>query len=219
MDKLSRRTFMGAGLIGVLAGVFPDYVLGETRRTALQPTPPEIQGPFYPVMAQKDKDFDLTLIKGNTVRAGGRVIVIEGRIIDVDGRAISDASVELWQANAAGRYNHPHDPNTAPIDPNFQGWAIVPSGEQGSFHFKTIYPGTYPASRDWMRPPHIHFKVSKLGYVGLTTQMYFLSHGLNDKDLLIKRKTIGEQKLMMATRIESNNDEERYKYDIVLQKA
>ena len=125
--------------------------------------------------------------------------------------------MDLWQANAAGRYRHPHDPNTAPLDPNFQGWAIVPSGKQGKFKFKTIVPGSYPASRGWTRPPHIHFKVTKKGYVELITQMYFPGHELNEKDLLLQRKGKAEQKLMIAKQVAT--DPTTYRYQIVLQKA
>ena len=85
----------------------------------------------------------------------------------------------IQQANAAGRYNHPRDPNKAELDHNFQGWAIVPSGEEGDFKFKTIKPGIYPVGGGWKRPPHIHFKVSYQGFQTLTTQMYFPGEELN----------------------------------------
>ena len=212
---MERREFLKLGIIG---GLMSTASWAEANnQNILKPTPPEIEGPFYPVVAQKDKDFDLTIIKGKTEKAKGKVIVIEGRVIDINGTPISDASVELWQANSAGRYNHPHDSNTAPLDPNYQGWAIVPSGKVGGFQFKTIYPGTYPAAKDWIRPPHIHFKVSKLGYIELITQMYFPGHELNEKDLLLKRKKVEERKLMVATRVKGSD--EVYKYDIVLQKV
>jgi len=145
------------------------------------------------------------------------VIWIEGEVVDTDGKPVEDALIDLWQANAAGRYRHPHDPNPAPLDPNFQGWAIVPSGTNGQFRFKKIMPGSYPASRTWMRPPHIYFKVSKRGYGELVTQMYFPDHKLNAGDRLLKRKSAAEQKLMIASRVEA--DHETYRYTIVLEEA
>ena len=187
-------------------------------KDALRPTPPEVEGPFYPVVAQKDKDFDLTRIEGKTESAKGNVIIIEGRVVDTNGTPVTDATVDLWQANAAGRYAHPHDSSSAPLDPNFQGWAIVPSGKGGGFRFKTIYPGTYPASKNWTRPPHIHFKVSKRGYVEVTTQMYFPDEALNKKDLLLQRKSVADQKVMIATRLKDKTPE-TYKYTIVLEKT
>ena len=163
MKKNSRRRFLKAGLFGGFLGY--NAIARADSLLKLNPTPAEIKGPFYPVTPQKDKDFDLTQIEGRTGIAAGRVIWIEGQILDTMDKALEDASVELWQANSVGRYNHPHDSNPAALDPNFQGWAIVPSGKNGAFRFKTIMPGSYPASDSWTRPPHIHFKISKLGYL------------------------------------------------------
>ena len=142
-------------------------------------------------------------------------ILIEGQVLDTAGTPVEDATVDLWQANAAGRYRHPHDPNPAPLDPNFQGWAIVPSGKEGKFRFKTVMPGAYPAARDWMRPPHIHFKVSKRGFVELVTQMYFPDHELNARDRLLLRKTKDERKQMISTK--TVDDPETYLYTIILE--
>lgn len=164
-------------------------------------TPSEVEGPFYPVTPHKDKDFDLTQVKGKDGVAKGDVVYIQGRVVDQKGQPIEGVTVDIWQANADGRYRHPHDTNTAPLDPNFQGWAIVQSGKAGSFNFKTIVPGAYPVNKDWMRPPHIHFKVSKRGYTELTTQMYFPDHELNTVDLLMKEKSASDQALMIAKKI------------------
>jgi len=181
-------------------------------------TPAEVEGPFYPIFPQKDKDFDLTHVEGKPGMAKGKVIWIEGLVVDAVGAPLEDVSVDIWHANAAGRYRHPRDKNiAAPVDPNFQGWAIVQTGKAGQFRFKTIMPGPYPASKEWMRPPHIHFKVSKRGYHVLTTQMYFPGHPLNDTDLLLQQKAPNQQKFMIASRISLNP--ETYRYQIVLQSA
>jgi len=208
---MNRRKFIKSGLVGGALGLFASSAF------AGRPTPEETQGPFYPVLAQKDKDFDLTRIEGKQGVARGKIIVIQGRVLDTDGKPVEDATIDLWQANAAGRYRHPHDSNRAPLDPSFQGWAIVPSGKDGSFRFKTVYPGSYPASNTWHRPPHIHFKVSKKGYVELITQMYFPGHELNDSDRLLKRKNKDERRLMIASRV--RDQPETYEYHIVLKKA
>lgn len=178
------------------------------------PTPPEIEGPFYPLEKPKDEDFDLTRIQGHKKAAKGAVIELSGRVIDTSGAPIEDAMVELWQANAAGRYAHPRDRSKNPLDPNFQGWAIVPSGKKGNFAFKTIKPGTYQAAKDWTRPPHIHFKVSKFGFKTLTTQMYFPGEKLNEIDGLLQRKKPREQALMIAKADPKNPA--KLTYDIVL---
>lgn len=215
MSDASRRTFIKAGMVGGLAAAL-SRLSRAADSTVHLPTPTEIEGPFYPITPQKDKDFDLTRIEGGSGIAQGRKIFIEGQVLDTDGQPVENATVDLWQANAAGRYRHPYDSNPAPVDPNFQGWAIVQSGRQGRFHFKTVLPGAYPASGNWMRPPHIHFRVSKRGYLELVTQMYFEGQELNRSDLLLMRKSEMERQSMVARRIK--DEPETYRYTIVLQK-
>jgi len=215
MAKTDRRTFIKLGLAsGAASGATGMFLSSAYANT---PTPPEVEGPFYPVLAQKDKDLDLTRVAGKQGVANGKIIIIQGQILDTDDKPVEDATIDLWQANAAGRYMHPHDTNEAPLDPNFQGWAIVLSGKEGKFRLITIYPGSYPASETWTRPPHIHFKVSRKEYIELTTQMYFPEHILNDADLLLKRKSQEEAKLMIASKV--LNNPETYTYNIVIQKA
>lgn len=204
----NRRTFLKSLL------AFAPLSLSSKLLCAAQATPVETEGPFYPVLVQQDTDFDLTKIHGRHGVAKGDVIIIEGRVTDTNGKGIDDALVDLWQANAAGRYRHYRDKNKAPLDPNFQGWAMVKSGREGRFRFKTIFPGVYPASAEWLRPPHIHFKVSKNGYAELTTQMYFPGHKLNDADLLLMQKSNEEIGLMIAKKKPAAV--ETYSYNIVL---
>ncbi len=210
MEEKKRRTFIKKGLLGGTLGLI------SASAFANRPTPEEAEGPFYPVFAQKDRDFDLTRIEGRQGIAQGRVIMIQGKILDTENSPVENATIDLWQANAAGRYRHPHDSNSAPLDPNFQGWAIVQSGKEGLFRFKTVYPGAYPASASWTRPPHIHFKISKKGYIGIITQMYFPGQSLNDSDLLLQRKSRQERELMISVKVEDNP--ETYEYNIVLEK-
>ncbi len=209
---MKRRQFFKGGLVtGALAGIT------GVSADELQKTPKQIEGPFYPVVAQKDKDFDLTKIEGQEGTADGKVVIISGHVLNTDGTSVEDATVDLWQANAAGRYRHPSDKNEAPLDPNFQGWAIVPSGKNGEFKFKTVVPGSYPASKDWFRPPHIHFKVSKLGYVELITQMYFPGENLNDTDKLLQRVPEAQRASLIAKIIPG--EPETLEFKIVLEKA
>ena len=193
MNSFNRRRFIKASVFGSLAALFSRDSLAKSL------TPSEVEGPFYPVTPQKDKDFDLTVIDGINHPAKGQIVFIQGTVVDQNSNPIEDATVDIWQANAAGRYRHPHDANPAPLDPGFQGWAIVQSGKNGAFNFKTIVPGAYPVNKKWTRPPHIHFKVSKRGYTDLTTQMYFPGNEYNESDLLLKAKSKTEQALMMAT--------------------
>ncbi len=218
MPDPTRRDVLRAGLHTGVAGA---AAAAGTRASAqTTPTPSEVAGPFYPVVMQKDRDFDLTRVEGRDAAALGTPVWIAGRVIDTDGQPIADATVDLWQANAAGRYRHPHDPNDAPLDPNFQGWAIVPSGDDGGFRFKTIIPGAYPAARGWDRPPHLHFKVTRRGYVELTTQMYFPGEALNDVDRLLLRHPEEDRPRMIARAVDDAEDgTAQLVFDLVLQPA
>lgn len=210
---VSRRLFVIKSVVS-FAGVLSAGTWRVAQAKPWRPTPRETKGPFYPVKAQKDTDFDLTRIEGHAEAAKGRLIEIAGQVLNTRGEPIEDAIVELWQANAAGRYHHPRDTNPAPLDPDFQGWAIVPSGRDGGFRFKTVFPGAYPASADWTRPPHIHFIIKKNGFVELATQMYFPGEALNESDLLLKQKSAEVRKLMMSTRMVAEH--EVYRFNIVL---
>jgi protocatechuate 3,4-dioxygenase beta subunit len=216
MNKKTRRDFIKIGLLTSLLA--PLTYIANAVSAILTQTPRETAGPFYPIISQQDKDFDLTRIEGNSDSAKGEVIIIEGSVVDTEGKAIKDVSVELWQANNAERYSHPYDSNPVPLDPNFQGWAIAFSGQEGGFRFKTIMSGAYAVSANWLRPPHIHYKISKRGYKNLTSQMYFLHHPLNDIDALIQRKSSDEQLLMMAKKSMIKDNVDVYQYQIVLEK-
>lgn len=168
----------GTGLAGVMTPALGQQALNR-------PTNGQILGPFYPVRRPTDQDADLTIIDGRGTRALGTVLYLSGRVTNVRGEPIIDAELDIWQANAAGRYDHPADSNPAPVDPNFQGFARIRTGPDGSYRIKTVKPGAYPASPDWMRPPHIHFDV-KGRASRLVTQMYFEGEELNAKDKLLQ---------------------------------
>ena len=184
MHTVSRRQMLslalGAGGLAV-SGRF-DAAFAD----ALKRTPGEILGPFYPVIKRVDQGADLTVIPGKPGRATGQVIHVMGRVLNVEGQPVRGARVELWQANSYGRYTHPSDTNPAPLDPNFEGFAVQGTDAEGRYRFKTIKPGAYPATGDWMRPPHLHFEVT--GKINrLVTQMYFPGEPLNDKDILLQQ--------------------------------
>ena len=150
-------------------------------QTRLRPTPEQQLGPFYPVVKPFDQDADLTITAGRSGRPEGQVIHVMGRVLDVRGEPVAGAHIEIWQANRHGRYTHGSDRNTQPLDPNFEGFGLQTTDAQGRYHFKTIKPGGYPATPDWMRPAHIHFEVSDARNK-LVTQMYFDGDPFNDKD-------------------------------------
>jgi protocatechuate 3,4-dioxygenase beta subunit len=151
---MSRRIFTGAGL--ATAGVL--WTSGARALADRPATAESPMGPFYPTIHPADADADLTWVKGRSARAAGQVIEVSGRVFDLRGNPIPDATLELWQANAAGRYDHPSDISKAPLDPNFQGYAALRTDAQGAWRIVTIKPGGYD-SPIGHRTPHIHFDV------------------------------------------------------------
>jgi protocatechuate 3,4-dioxygenase, beta subunit len=177
MDEHKRRWLVQAGRLGAGALLLP----AVARAAELLPTtPPMDMGPFYPVRRPLEQDADLTRIAGHRARAKGEVIEVRGRVLNRDGTPVRDARIQLWQANAAGRYDHPSDHNDAPLDPDFQGSAKLVTKADGAFQFLTVMPGAYAAG-DFMRARHIHFDISS-SVLRLVTQMYFPDDPLLAKD-------------------------------------
>lgn len=182
---MNRRNLLKMGATAAVSLVAIEKAL------ALTPTQPK--GPFYPVVDQVDTNSDLIYVGDSKQSARGDIVIIEGIVTDQRKRPVAGALVEIWQACETGRYNHPADPNTAELDPNFQYWGKAVTDKNGFYRFRTIVPGAYPADTNWIRPPHIHYKVAKLGYVELITQMYFADNDLNTQDLILQRLSPEEQ--------------------------
>lgn len=163
------------------------------RSTALRhPTQPlvivpqtlsEITGPVYDYGRIGQLDHDLTRQHGGEPL--GERIIIEGRVLDAGGRPVPETLVEVWQANAAGRYRHAQDTHHAPLDPNFSGAGRTMTGADGGFRFVTVKPGAYPWQNHdnaW-RPAHVHFSVFGRSFLTrLVTQMYFPGDPLLELD-------------------------------------
>jgi protocatechuate 3,4-dioxygenase, beta subunit len=182
---ISRRELLGAGA-GAAAGLVARRLGGETppQPACDDATAPQTRGPYYPTRDRPDEDPDLTHVEGRPGRATGEIVYVRGRVLDERCKPVAGALVEIWQANCWGRYDHERDAgNPRPLDPNFQSWAEMLTDKDGGFRFKTIKPGSYPADDSgWIRPPHIHFRVSRRGYHELVTQMYFAGEPLNETD-------------------------------------
>jgi len=136
----------------------------------------DLTGPVYGEDVIQPLDNDLTR---NAVKNGqviGERIIVTGRVMDEDGRPVRNALIEIWQANAAGRYFHSVDRHDAPLDPNFTGGGRCMTDSNGEYRFTTIRPGSYPwlnHNNAW-RPAHIHYSVFGRNFLQrLVTQMYF----------------------------------------------
>lgn len=185
-SSTDRRRFLklGAGAAGALALSNP---ITRAFAASCGLTPPQTPGPFYPGESQFRAENDLTHVPGQPGRALGKVIYVRGKVVDTECNPIEEANVEIWQACASGKYNNPKDPNPAPLDPNFRYWGETYTDANGDYVFKTIVPGAYPASGDWTRPAHVHFRVARIGYRELVTQMYFKGDPLNERDLILQQ--------------------------------
>lgn len=173
---VSRRNVLQAAMAGLAVGIAAPLAAE---------TPAQTQGPFFPTRPQPEKDADMTRLAGHERRAKGEVVDISGQVLDEAGAPIAGALVDVWQANAAGRYAHEADTNPKPLDDDFQGWAQLLTDAEGRYSVRTIVPGAYPVTEEWSRPPHIHFKVARRGYRELVTQMYFHDQPLNGIDKLL----------------------------------
>jgi protocatechuate 3,4-dioxygenase, beta subunit len=160
----------------LLSPAYKSTVLRAPRREPipLPHTLTELTGPVLGEGLVTAGDADLTIANGG--EAQGQRIIVHGRVLDSDGRPVPHALVEVWQANAAGRYRHSVDRHDAPLDPHFAGAGRVLTSADGAYRFVTVKPGAYPWANHpnaW-RPAHIHFSVFGHAFTQrLVTQMYF----------------------------------------------
>ena len=201
-NTFSRRAFAGSALlVGALAATRAIAAPALTKESPM--------GPFFPTGYAGEDDFDLTMLKGHNARALGDVIEISGRILDRLGNPVSGAKIELWQANANGRYAHSNDTSAGALDPNFQGVARLVTGASGEWRIKTIRPNLYGR-----RTRHIHFDVTGRAH-RLMAQMYFPEDAeKNASDGLFKDLGGGA-----ATSLAAVDAPDRYRWDIVLMDA
>ena len=162
--------------------LYPPYKTSVSRspRLALMSPPQtlsEITGPVYgqDLVGPSDNDMLCNGTTGDGSPIGERIIV-HGRVLDENRRPVPNTLLEVWQANAGGRYRHVKDSYLAPLDPNFTGWARCVTDAQGRYFFRTVKPGPYPwpNTADSWRPSHIHFSLFGPAFATrLVTQMYF----------------------------------------------
>lgn len=150
------------------------------------PTLSELTGPS--ALARRVQLLGGDVAGRGETQAIGQLIHLRVRVVDEDGAPVGGTLVEMWQANAAGRYIHPNDDDHAPVDPNFYGAARLTTDDTGTFLLRTVKPGAYPVpTKDgWWRPPHVHFSIfGRVWLSRLVTQMYFPGEPLNAQDRIL----------------------------------
>jgi len=210
----------------------PAYIAPEYKSTPLRgPTKPlipipqslsEITGPVYGHESVTGHDADLTMNGRRNGEPLGERIVVSGRVLDENGRPQPNTLLEIWQANAAGRYIHIVDQHDAPIDPNFFGGGRCVTDRDGRYRFLTMKPGAYPWGNHhnaW-RPNHIHFSLFGPSFLSrLVTQMYFPGDPLLELDPIFLASP-AETRHLLVSRFNLDLTEPNYalgyEFDIVL---
>jgi len=207
--------------------LYPDYRSTVRRAPAREPVrlPPEwfdeLPGPVFGRVPVLHTDADLT--RQHQGEPLGERIVVSGRVVDSDGRPVRHTLVEVWQANAAGRYVDPVDDHPAPLDPNFTGAGRCLTDGEGRYRFVTVKPGAYPwrnHENAW-RPAHIHFSLFGPSLASrLVTQMYFPGDPLMPNDPILQSipDQRGRDLLVAALDLELTEPEWAlgYRWDITL---
>jgi protocatechuate 3,4-dioxygenase beta subunit len=204
----------------------PDYVATRTRSPKrplilLPHTLSEVTGPVYGEDRIGELDHDLT--RQHDGEPIGERIILHGRVLDGDGRPVRNSLVEIWQANAAGRYKHVLDGHPAPLDPNFTGAGRCLTDDDGGYRFITIKPGAYPWPNHpnaW-RAQHVHFSLFGTAFATrLVTQMYFPGDPLFFQDPIYHSVRDPRDRERMISAFDLDNTIEgwalAYRFDIVL---
>ncbi|MEW6635920.1 MAG: protocatechuate 3,4-dioxygenase subunit beta [Actinomycetota bacterium] len=207
--------------------LYPDYVATRLRAPKkpliiLPKTLSDTTGPAFGRDPIGELDNDLT--RQHPGEPLGERIIVHGRVLDGDGRPVRNSLVEIWQANAAGRYTHAGDRHPAPLDPNFSGAGRTLTDDDGYYRFVTIKPGAYPWKNHdnaW-RPAHIHFSLFGEAFRSrLITQMYFPGDPLFYQDPIFQsvRDEKARERMISSFDLEATVPEWAlgYRFDIVLE--
>ncbi|MFZ0038876.1 MAG: protocatechuate 3,4-dioxygenase subunit alpha [Candidatus Acidiferrales bacterium] len=164
---------------------------------SLQATTSQTVGPFFTI------GFEWMVVN-NLAAPGvsGERITIEGRLLDGDGRPVPDGVIELWQANAHGKYAHPDDAQDKPIEPGFLGFGRALTDEDGRFSFATIKPGPVPGPGGKMQAPHIAVSVFSRGLLRrLVTRIYFSDEAANAGDFVLSQVEPARRGTLIAKKV------------------
>lgn len=208
IDRKRRKLMLG------LSGLIAAGASGAVA--ALIPTPRQTTGPFYPDTLPLDDDNNLTEVAGKTGKAKGIISDVSGRIVDINGNPLRNLRIEIWQCDANGRYRHPRENASRPVDEKFQGHGFTLTNLQGLYRFRTIRPVRYPG-----RTPHIHVAVFPAGERPFITQLYIAGEKRNDTDFLYNDIPGDKRHLVTAEFKPSNTPaaEQQALFDIILNRT
>lgn len=210
-------------------GLTPEYKTSVVRSPqrallSMNTTLSEETGPVFghDILGPLDNDLILNFARPGEMAIGQRVIV-HGRVLDENGRGVPGALLEVWQANAGGRYRHAKEGYLAPLDPDFGGCGRMITDAQGGYSFRTVKPGAYPwpnGVNDW-RPAHIHFSLFGPSFgQRLITQMYFEGDPMIPLCPIVRSITDADAVAQLIAPLDMNNavpmDARAYQFDIVL---
>jgi protocatechuate 3,4-dioxygenase, alpha subunit len=178
---------------------------------SLQTTSSQTVGPYLHI--------GLTwLVTENLVGPGvsGEPVTIEGRILDGDGKPVSDALVEIWQANSHGKYAHPDDPQEKPLEAGFKGFGRVPTDDDGRFKFMTIKPGRVAAPGGGLQAPHINVTILMRGMLKqLNSRIYFPGDPANAEDAVLRRVPSARRETLIAN--SAGGESNAMQWNVILQ--
>jgi len=158
------------------------------------PTPSQTVGPFFSIGFEA---LNVNDVAGSEV-AGERV-TIAGRVLDGDGQPVPDAVLEIWQANAHGKYAHPEDTQTKTVEKSFFGYGRVPTNDRGEFRFTTVKPGSVPGPNGTTQAPHLIVSVFMRGLLNrLITRIYFSDEPANANDFILNLVEPGRRGTLVA---------------------
>ncbi|ATE70700.1 protocatechuate 3,4-dioxygenase subunit beta [Lysobacter capsici] len=220
-----------AGFRRPLCDTQPDFIHAPYQSSVLRgprqapiaivPGLSEVTGPDFSRLALGEHEHDLT--RGHAGEPLGERIVVSGRVLDENGRPVRRGLIEMWQANASGRYLHARDQHDAPLDPNFSGAGRALTDDQGRYRFITVKPGAYPWRNHYnaWRPAHLHFSLFGASFgTRLITQMYFPGDPLLEFDPIYHCVADAQARQRMVAQLDWENAINEYalayRFDIVV---
>ncbi len=178
-------------------------------------SPSQTVGPFFHIgLIREDENMNVMV----NAQTSGERILVRGKVLDGDGEPISDAMLEIWQADANGIYGHPADVKHPDADPAFDGIGRAPTNDGGEYYFETVKPGAIEREGEPTMAPHINFRIFARGMlIHACTRMYFPDQAENEADAILQMINDVDRRLTLIAAQEAGDDLPTYRFDVVLQ--